>query len=568
MPEEAGATKAENEQEYLEELSKKPFLSRLGGYVKLSGPGWLQSAITLGGGSLAGALYLGVLGGASLLFVQLFAMIIGVIMLSAIGYVALSTKQRPFQAINEHINPVLGWGWAIATLMANMVWCLPQFSLGTAAIRQNLLPGLFGAGAGMPDWADKLIVVALILAAAVVVIWTYDKGSKGVKLFEGLLKVMVGIIVVSFFLVVVRLAFSEKGLEWGGMFSGFLPNVGRLGRPADALQALLQKVDPGMREFWSGMIVDTQRDVAITAAATAVGINMTFLLPYSMLARGWGKAHRGLARVDLGMGLLIPYVLATTCVVMAASSQFHGKPGVDLETGTAIEGSKLPGRYTGLLLRRVKHEMGDEAYNRLSEAERNERANSLGDADKMMAAVLVKRDTIDLAGSLEPLTGRAVGNYIFGIGVLGMALSTIIILMLISGFVVCEMIGIPPKGKARRYGSLVAAVGLLGPFIWGGKTAAWLAIPTSVFNFTLLPIAYIAFVLLLNQKRILGDEMPAGGSRIRWNVLTITCTLIATVLALWAMWIKIGWYTIVAVGVFLVLVVVGHFLRKPKSARA
>ena len=35
-------------------------------YVRLSGPGWLQSGITLGGGSLSSSLYLGVLVGFSL----------------------------------------------------------------------------------------------------------------------------------------------------------------------------------------------------------------------------------------------------------------------------------------------------------------------------------------------------------------------------------------------------------------------------------------------------------------------------------------------------------------------
>ncbi len=40
----------------------------LGAYMKLSGPGWLQSAITLGGGSLAGSLYLGVIAGYQLLW--------------------------------------------------------------------------------------------------------------------------------------------------------------------------------------------------------------------------------------------------------------------------------------------------------------------------------------------------------------------------------------------------------------------------------------------------------------------------------------------------------------------
>ncbi|MCA9117958.1 MAG: hypothetical protein KDA79_22960, partial [Planctomycetaceae bacterium] len=118
--------------------------AKMWAYTRLSGPGWLQSAITLGGGSLAGGLYLGVLGGYGLMWLQPLAMILCVIMLSAIGYVTLSTQERPFRAINQHISPVLGWGWAIASLMANLVWCMPQFALGTAALRQNLAPGVFG----------------------------------------------------------------------------------------------------------------------------------------------------------------------------------------------------------------------------------------------------------------------------------------------------------------------------------------------------------------------------------------------------------------------------------------
>ena len=68
-------------------------------YLKYSGPGWLQSAITLGGGSLSGALFLGILGGTSLLWLQLVAIIMGVIMLSAISYITLSTGKKPFQCI-------------------------------------------------------------------------------------------------------------------------------------------------------------------------------------------------------------------------------------------------------------------------------------------------------------------------------------------------------------------------------------------------------------------------------------------------------------------------------------
>ena len=125
----------------------------LGTYVRLSGPGWLQSAITLGGGSLAGALFLGVLGGTSMIWLQLMAIFMGVVMLSAISYVTLSTGRRPFEAINTEINPALGWGWLIATSMANMIWCMPQFSLAYDALDRNL----FAIGSETaPDWARRL----------------------------------------------------------------------------------------------------------------------------------------------------------------------------------------------------------------------------------------------------------------------------------------------------------------------------------------------------------------------------------------------------------------------------
>ena len=53
---------------------------------------------------------------------------------------------------------------------------------------------------------------------------------------------------------------------------------------------------------------------------------MTFLLPYSMLSKKWGKEHRGLAIFDLSTGMVIPYVLAVSCVVIASAYMFHGQP--------------------------------------------------------------------------------------------------------------------------------------------------------------------------------------------------------------------------------------------------
>jgi len=293
------------DRELLEAARRRGPLATLAAFVKLSGPGWLQSAITLGGGSLAGSLYLGVLGGYDLLWLQPLMMILGVVMLSAIAYVTLSTGEKPFGAINRHISPVLGWGWIIAATMANLVWAMPQFSLGTAAIQQNLLPDLPLVAGRNGEW----VCAGLLFLLAAVVIWFYDSGSRGVKVFERILKAMVGVVVVSFFGVVAAMT-AQGQLDWGRIAAGFVPDLSLLWRPVSDLQGFIDA--SGNPAYWSQLILGQQRSVMIAAAATAVGINMTFLLPYSMLRKGWDRSFRGLAAFDLSTGLFIPFLLATS----------------------------------------------------------------------------------------------------------------------------------------------------------------------------------------------------------------------------------------------------------------
>ena len=104
--------------------------------------------------------------------------------------------------------------------------------------------------------------------------------------------------------------------------------------------------------------------------------------------------------------------------------------------------------------------------------------------DQKMAAMLVRRDAKSLANSLAVLTGESFAHWVFGIGVIGMAISSIIILMLINGFTLCEMLGLESKGWPYRIGALLPGItGLLGAqFIWGSNVKFWLAVPTSKFG--------------------------------------------------------------------------------------
>ena len=539
-------------------------------YVKLSGPGWLQSGITLGGGSLSSSLYLGVLVGFSFMWLQPLAMILGIIMMSAIAYVTLSSGERPLHAINRHVNPVLGWGWLIASMMANLVWSLPQFALGTVALRQNILPGILGIKV-MPEVPSKMIAGAIFLAICLTFTMTYGAGGKGTKIFEILIKTIVSMIVLCFIGVVLKLSIEGK-IIWGEILSGMVPDLSLFMKPTKIIMPHILKVSEQFQSFWTNMIVGQQRDVMISAAATAVGINMTFLLPYSMLRKGWDKHFRGLAIFDLSTGLFIPFILATGCVVIASSSQFHAVPAQGLvadEPGgqiTAVPAVNLVGPYKGLLADRLKFQIGEEAFGKLTVEQIKVQSESLPWADKRMAAMLVKRDAFNLADTLVPLIGPVYAQYVFGLGVMGMAMGAATMLMTINGLCFCELLGRAPRGWTQRFGSIMVSVGALGPFFWK-DAAPWLAVPTSVFAMVLLPIAYFAFFLLMNQKTFMGNNMPTGGKRILWNILMALAAGAASFGSVWSLWSKLQWLGIALIVGFIALCIVVHvFRKKPVTA--
>ena len=538
-------------------------------FLKLSGPGWLQSGITLGGVSFSSSLYLGVLVGFAFMWLQPLAMILGIIMLGAIAYVTLSIRERPLKAIHDHVSPVLAWSWLLASMAANLVWSMPQFVLGTRALQQNLSPNVLGA---IPDPWGKMICVGLLLGICITVTMFYGAGGRGVKIFEIIIKVIVSMIVLSFLGVVIKLSFKGV-IDWGAIFRGLIPRLRMLSNPADTVVPFIEAVAPNFQDFWRGLIVGQQRDVMIAATAAAVGINMTFLLPYSMLRKGWDKHFRGLAIFDLSTGLFIPFILATGFVVIASASRFHTvvAPGFVPETPagsvTVEPAENLVKPYNNLLTQRLKFEIGAEAFEQLSEQEKKQRLEALPYADKRMAAMLVKRDNLNLADALAPLTGSFLAQVVFGLGVMGMGISAATVLMTINGLCLCELLNRPARGWTQRIGSLIVSVGALAAIFWN-KPAPWLAMPTSVFCIILLPIAYFAFLLLMNQKTMLGDNMPRGGKRVLWNVLMIIATAVATLVSIWSLWSRIGWWSIIVVGAFVGLILVVHFMRKGKGQTA
>lgn len=499
------------ELERIEAIQRRGFFGRLTGYGRMTGPGWIQAAVTLGGGSLVGALYLGVIGGYQFMWLQPLAMLCGVIMLSAISYVTLSSEDRPFVAVKKNISPTLAWGWLIATVVANVVFCSAQFALGTDAAQNNL--GI------LPDSNAPYLITAVFAAGSLSLLWLSRQGGRASKVIDTVLKVLVSIVVLAFMGVVIVLA-TKGAIQWGALFKGMIPDFSALFKPtatyADAIAATGESAG-----FWTQYIADNQRNVIIGAFGSAVGINMTFLLPYTLKSKGWGRQHRELSFFDLALGLFVPFILATSFLVIATSSQFHAKAdGVHTELA-----------YHNVIDKRLAD--ANPAYALMPIEEKQLIREALPQADKDMGVMLAQRNARDLATSLVPFLGKNA-QLIFGLGVLAMAVSTMIVHMMMNGYAISEAFGRPgEKGIFMIGAAMPALTGLLSPILWSGQTKTALVVPAAVIATTLLPIAYLIFILLMNSKKTLGEELPRR--RLPINIVLVLAASVAAFASVWSL---------------------------------
>lgn len=380
------------EREMLVQVQSESWVKRAKTYFKFLGPGFLQSAITLGGGTASACLLAGSKYGYKLLWVQPLAMILGVVVLAMVGKQVLSTGERPYLSFWTRLHPSLAILWAASAMLACIIWQIPQYSLGARS-----LTGMFGViGLGnISPWYVGL----LMLFASTYLVWNYDKGFKGIKVFETVLKVLVWSIVIIFAYV----AFAT-GIKWDLVVDGLT----KFYLPWD---------DPrGMR-------------LVVGALSAAVGINMVFLYPYSLLRKKWDKIYTGVAQFDLIISMAVPFIFASTFIVIATANTLQSET----------------------------------------------------------------RNAMDIVGVLSPMIGEKASALVLGTGLFAIAFSSITAISLAAGFIGCEMFKLPNEGKWYKIFSTVTVIGIIGsgyhlPF-WAGVLASSTAIvlmPAALICFFIL----------------------------------------------------------------------------------
>jgi hypothetical protein len=220
----------------------------------------------------------------------------------------------------------------------------------------------------------------------------------------------------------------------------------------------------GLTHFYLPLDDPQGMTIVIGALGAAVGINMVFLYPYSLMKKKWDRNFEGAAIFDLITGMAIPFIFASSFMIIATANTI-GAQGIE--------------------------------------------------AKSLMSVVSI----------LQEIVGLKLSALVLGLGLFAIAFSTITTHMLAAGFIGCEMFNRPSDGKWFRIFGMVPAIGIIGA---GYALPFWAGVVASTFAVILMPVALIGFFILHNRKDYLKDHMPTGLKRWAWNIALILAILVIT----------------------------------------
>ena len=311
MPEDPGPFAAaslegrEAEAAALERIESRAPLPRFWGRLRLSGPGFMDSALTLGAGTLTAAMLSGAAFGYRTMWLLWVSMGLGVFMMAAMARFTCRGGFRVIRVQNRF------HGWVVGSLLTALVGTVAvavifnygQYSLGTHLI-ESLTPML---GFSFPRQWNWIVFMAVTSG----LILSYGRrGRRGIAAVESFMKASIGVMLLCFGACLVLV-----GVDWGALFQGvFVPWLPR------GVEGL---------------------DLFIASSAAAIGVMDWIFFHYAGLARGWGRRHERQARFDIVVGLFIPFVVINTLVMAVFAGTLH-KQGLSPETAPELAQALMP----------------------------------------------------------------------------------------------------------------------------------------------------------------------------------------------------------------------------------
>ncbi len=218
-------------------------------------------------------------------------------------------------------------------------------------------------------------------------------------------------------------------------------------------------------------------DLFVASSAAAIGVMDWILFQYAGLARGWGRKHETLARFDILLGLFLPFVLINFLVIAVFAGTLH-KVGLQPESAP------------------------------------------------------------ELAGALAPLLGPVWSQILFYIGFLAVPITTTVGMSIAGAIAIHEALGWEPDTSSWRWRvcALLPQIGFLA--VWYPRPV-WLVVAIAAFLSLSNNIVGWSFYLLLNDKRVLGEDRCKSYG---WNLGVMLLLTLFNAVAIIYMFNRLGWW--------------------------
>lgn len=289
----------------LERLKRKPPWLRFFGYLKLGGPGFMDSALTLGAGTLTAAMLSGATFGYKTMWLLWVAMGLGVFMMAAMARFTCRGGFRIIQVQNRTHSWVVGslMTALVGTAAVAVIFNFGQYSIG-AHLMESLTPLM---GFTFPRQINWVVYMAL---TSWLILSYGRRGRRGIALVENFMKLSIGVMLLCFGACLVLV-----GVDWEGFFRGI--------------------VIPWLPSGVKGL------DLFVASSAAAIGVMDWVFFHYAGLARGWGCRHESQARFDIGVGLFLPFIIVNYLVIGVFAGTLH-KQGISPGTAPELAQALMP----------------------------------------------------------------------------------------------------------------------------------------------------------------------------------------------------------------------------------
>ena len=428
------------EADELVRLERAPPWTRVWGYLKLGGPGYLGAATTLGAGTLTAAMLSGAAFGYKTLWLVWVSMGLGIFMMAACARFTCRGGFRVIVEQNRYHGVIVGslMTGLVGTAAVAVIFNFGQYSIGTHLI-ESLAPLLGFAFPRQVNWI-------LFMAVTSCLTLSYGRGKRGIAVVEGFMKAAIGIMLICFGLCLILV-----GVDWEALVRGtFIP--------------------------WLPSGVEGV-DLFVASSAAAIGVMDWMLFQYAGLARGWGRKHETLARFDIVFGLFLPFVIINFLVVSVFAGTLH-KVGLTPETAP------------------------------------------------------------ELASALAPLLGPTWSSILFYIAFLAVPVSTTVGMSIAGAIAIHEAFGWKPDTSSLRWRvtALLPQIGFLA--VWFPRPI-WMVIAIAAFLSLATNVVGWSFYLLLNDRRLLGEDRSRS---YLWNLGIMLQLTLLNCVAIVYVFNRLGWW--------------------------